>query len=155
MIWEELNPALIVTGLKAETSADVFREMGGRVTAEGYAKESYVQALNEREAEFPTGLDIDGIGVAIPHTSVEHVNKTTVSIGVLDHPVTFIEMGSDDDPVEVRLVFMLAVADPKKHMDELQRVLAIIQDKAVLEKLIACTDKQTIIDTIREKEDTL
>ena len=104
---------------------------------------------------FPTGLDIDGLGVAIPHTDVSHVNKAGIAIGVLKKPVTFIQMGSDDEEIGVKLVFMLAVTDPNAHIDELQRIIEIIQDKDVLEKLFTVTDKDTIIEVIKEKENLL
>ena len=157
MIWEALNPKLVYLDMEAKTYTDVFEQLGGAVVREGYAKDSYVQALSEREAEFPTGLDIDGFGVAIPHTAVEHVNKSGIAIARLKEPVTFIQMGSDDDPVEVKLVFMLAVIDPKQHIEELQRILGIITDKSVLIKLAGddVTDEQEIIDIIKEKESEL
>lgn len=34
-----------------------------------------MQALKDREAEFPTGINTGEKGVAIPHTDVSHVNK--------------------------------------------------------------------------------
>ena len=42
------------------------KNLGSVVIKEGYAKESYVDALIAREEEYPTGLDVDGMGVAIP-----------------------------------------------------------------------------------------
>ncbi len=155
MIWEELNTSLIIPSLEVENFKDVMTKLGGVLIEEGYAKESYVDALIAREKEFPTGLDIDGIGVAIPHTDVSHVNKAATAIAVLDKPVSFIQMGTDDEPVEVQLVFMLAVVDPKAHLDKLQRILAIIQDSEVLTKLLKVKDTDEIINIIKEKEKTL
>ncbi len=155
MIWEELNTSLIIPSLEVENFKDVMTKLGGVLIKEGYAKESYVDALIAREKEFPTGLDIDGIGVAIPHTDVSHVNKAATAIAVLDKPVSFIQMGTDDEPVEVQLVFMLAVVDPKAHLDKLQRILAIIQDSEVLTKLLKVKDTDEIINIIKEKEKTL
>ena len=130
-------------------------EESGKLIDEGYTKESYIDALLTREKDFPTGLDIDGLGVAIPHTDVSHVNKAGIAIGVLKKPVTFIQMGSDDEEIGVKLVFMLAVTDPNAHIDELQRIIEIIQDKDVLEKFFTVTDKDTIIEVIKEKENLL
>lgn len=156
MIWEELNPDLVFTDVDASSSDDVMHQIGGALIREGYTKESYTQALMERESEFPTGLDVDGYGVAIPHTNVAHVNKAGIAIAVLRNPVTFHVMGGDDDEtVEVSLVFMLAVVDPDKHIDELQQILAIIQDTSVLEKLKQAKNAEEIIKTIAEKEKTL
>ena len=43
MIWEELNQALIVTGMEASDYKDVMKNLGSVVIKEGYAKESYVE----------------------------------------------------------------------------------------------------------------
>ena len=155
MIWEELDKSVIVPDLEAKTWEDVMKNLGQKLIDAGYTKDSYIDALIAREKDFPTGLDIDGLGVAIPHTDVSHVNKAGIAIGVLKEPVTFIQMGTDDEEVGVKLIFMLAVTDPNAHIDELQRIIEIIQDKKVLEKLFTVTDKETIIEVIKEKENSL
>lgn len=155
MIWEELNKSLIMTNLEASGSEDIMEKIGGALIREGYAKETYIEALNKREKEFPTGLDVDGFGVAIPHTDVSHILKQGIAIGVLKNPVTFTQMGTDDEEVEVKLVFMLAVLDPNGHIDQLQQVLKIIQDKEVLNKITEAKKPEEIIDIIKEKEKTL
>ena len=156
MIWEKLQDSLIFTNEEAKTSADVFRIMGGELIRQGYAKESYIDALNAREAEYPTGLDIDGVGVALPHTDVSHTSRTAIAVATLKNPVVFHEMGGDEeDTVDVSVVFMLCVSDPGGHMDVLQRVVTVIQDKDVMEKLQKATDKEEIISIIRDKETVL
>ena len=155
MIWEALDSSLIAIGLEADDYKDVMKNLGSVLIKEGYAKESYVNALIAREDEFPTGLDVDGVGVAIPHTSVDHVNKVGIAIATLDKPVTFVQMGTDDETVGVQLVFMLAVVDPNAHIDQLQRIIEIIQDKAVLTSLMEAKKADEIIDIVREKEAAL
>ncbi len=155
MIWDGLKESLIVTGMEAESKEDVFRQLGGILTKEGYTKDSYADALIAREKEYPTGLAVSGYGVAIPHTDAGHVNKTAVAIAVLKKPVTFIQMGTDDEEVNVRLVFMLSIAEPNAHIDGLQKILAVIQDASVLEQLVNAADAQEIMKRINEKEKTL
>lgn len=155
MVWEELNESLVTTGVKANDYTDVMKSIGSMVINEGYAKDSYIDALIEREKEYPTGLDMDGVGVAIPHTAVEHVKKQGIAIAVLDKPVTFLQMGTDDETVEVQLIFMLAVVNANEHLDQLQTILSIIQDKTVLQKLMRTKDAKQIIEIIKEKENSL
>lgn len=155
MIWEDLKDSLIIPSLDVSTFEDVMKEVGGALIKEGYAKESYIEALIKREKEFPTGLDINGVGVAIPHTDVSHVNEAATAIAVLNKPVKFIQMGTDDEPVDVSLVFMLAVVNPSAHIDHLNRILSIIQDTEVLKQLLEVKDKQQIINIIKEKENLL
>lgn len=154
MVWEELREDLVFTDVEAKTTDDVFEQLGGALVKAGFGKETYVQALKDREEEFPTGLDINGFGVAIPHTPVEYVNSTATCIGVLKEPVTFLEMGSDEE-VPVRLVFMLCVTDPRAHIDQLKQIILIIQDQQTLNALSSTKDPARIIEIIKEKEQAI
>ncbi len=154
MVWEELEENLIFPSVKAKTSDEVLEILGGALIKKGYVKNSYIQALKEREVEFPTGLDINGIGIAIPHTSAEHVNNTATCIGILKNPVLFYEMGTDN-PVQVRIVFMLAVTDPHAHIDQLKQIILIIQDRNILHSLLGSNNPKEIIQTIKRKEQVL
>lgn len=155
MVWEELRKDLIFTDVEAKNTDDVFDQMGGALTKAGFGKEGYVQGLKDREAEYPTGLNIDGLGVAIPHTPVDYVNASATSIGILKNPVEFVEMGTDDDRVQVKIVFMLCVSDPNAHLEQLQRIIGIIQDKTVMQKLTEVKDPEEIIEIIKKKEEEL
>ena len=86
MIWKELKDTLIFLNLKAADNKEVLQIMGDAMIQEGYGEEGFTEALLEREKDYPTGLDVDGIGVAIPHTDAEHVKKEGISIAVLNQP---------------------------------------------------------------------
>lgn len=152
MIWENLESSRIYLNLEAKNTDEIFEKMGSPLVEQGYAKEDYVQALKEREAEFSTGIATP-IGVAIPHTSADHVNKTTFSIGVLKEPVSFVEMGTDDDKVNVEVVIMLTIAEAHGHIEMLQRVISIIQDQELVKRIKEAKDEQSIIELIKEKEE--
>lgn len=152
MVCEKLNPAITFPQLDVKDMADVMTQIGGVMTREGYGKDTYTTALIEREKEFPTALDVDGIGVAIPHTPAEHVLKNGIAVATLKKPVTFIAMGSDDEEVQVELIFMLAIAGGHGHIDELQELLGIIQDTDLLKKLKSAKTANEILTIISEKE---
>ena len=59
MIWEHLDKKLIKLHQEASSPGEVFEKLGECFIEEGYTKEDYVDALKEREAQFPTGLDIN------------------------------------------------------------------------------------------------
>lgn len=156
MIYEMLDRNMIFPDMYAKDMEDVMRQLGGALTEAGYAKDSYVDALIEREKEYPTGLNAEVFGVAIPHTPVEHILKTTIAIGVLHDPVEFVEMGSDDDKLAVSIIFMLCIAGKPgahDHIDELQAVLSIIQDPETLKKIKDAKDAEKIMNIIKNKED--
>lgn len=151
MVWEKLKAELIIPGLEAKNSDEIFEALGGELVKQGYCKESYVQALKDREAEFPTGINMGEKGVAIPHTDVSHVNKKGIAIATLKEPVSFVEMGTDDEFVNAQVIFMLAV-DEKGHLELLQEILGILQDQETLTKLIEAENAEKIIEIIKEKE---
>ncbi len=152
MVWEQLKEELIFPNLNVSNSKEVFEQVGGKFIQEGFCKDSYINALVNRESEFPTGIDVDGFGIAIPHTDVSHVNKAGIAIATLEKPVKFIQMGTDDEEVGAKVIFMLAVDDPKEHLGLLQSILAILQDKEVLNKLSNADKCSEIINIIKEKE---
>ncbi|MFT4297372.1 MAG: PTS sugar transporter subunit IIA [Micropruina sp.] len=115
-------------GLAVADRDELLQTLGGAVTAAGLAEPSYVAALQQREREFPTGLDLSG-GVAIPHTSADHVSGNTIAVASLAQPVTFREMGGDEDStVEVSTVFMLVFADAANHVPLLSHMIGKLQD---------------------------
>lgn len=155
MIWQELKNALIFFDLKENKAEDVLKTMGNAMILEGCAKPTYVRALIERERKFPTGLDIQGIGIAIPHTDACHVKQEGIALAVLKDPVAFYQMGEESTQVQVRLIFMLAVWKPNAHLKRLQNILDIIQDVTVLEQLLNAKESGEIIQIIKKKEETL
>lgn len=96
MVWEKLNTEMIKLNLEAKNTDQIFEKLGGEFVERGYCKESYVQALKDREAEFPTGITMASGGVAIPHTDASHVLKKGIAFATLKEPVQFVEMGTDD-----------------------------------------------------------
>lgn len=152
MIWENLNLELVFPELEVENSSEVMEKMGAAFIKECLCKESYIEALINREAEFPTGIDVDGFGIAIPHTDISHVNVAGIGVATIKNPVKFIQMGTDDEEVDVKVVVMLAIDDPNKHLTMLQNILAVLQDKNVLNALSKATKKEEIIEIIKNKE---
>lgn len=152
MVWEQLKENLIFPKLEVKDSSEIMEEMGSIFIKEGLCKESYINALINRELEFPTGIDVDGFGIAIPHTDVSHVNEAGIGIATLKKPVKFIQMGTDDEEVYTKVVVMLAVDDPQKHLSMLQNILGILQDKNVLFQLSSAKDKEDVIEIIKNKE---
>lgn len=153
MVWEELGEKRIFLNLKAEKKERVLQILGNAMIEEGYAEAGYIEALIEREQEFPTGLDIKGVGIAIPHTDADYVKKAGIVLAVLEKPVSFYRMGREEELIEVQLVFMLAIENPEAHLGYLQQILAVIRDTDVLKKLTEAKEKSEVIEIIKQKEE--
>ena len=104
------------------TCEQVERRIAGILTEQGYAKDTYAQAIVDREANFPTALDMSGLNVAIPHCDVANVD--------------WHKMDDPDDTCKVSVVVMLALTEAHAHLEMLQKVIAFVQDQELVAKVI-------------------
>lgn len=131
MVHEEL----VFPGLTASNYEEVIKLVGSKMCAKGFVKDSYVDAVLEREKVFPTGLQIGDFGIAIPHTDSKHVEKSMVGIATLKDAVIFQSMVDPSTEVAAKLVFLLAVKDPDGQMEMLKQLMSIFQNIILLEAL--------------------
>jgi PTS system galactitol-specific IIA component len=123
---------LILPNLKARDRTEVIKSLGGLLHARGHVRDTFVDAVLEREDEFATGLPTPEIHVAIPHADIEHVIQPAIAIAVLANPVEFVEMGNPDSTVDVQLVCMLAVTESETLVSLLKSLVGIFQDPQLL-----------------------
>ena len=75
-----------------KTKEEALSYLTDKLISKGIVKESYKQAIIDREHVFPTGLQFESYGIAIPHTDVEHVNKEQIALMTLKEPVSFYQI---------------------------------------------------------------
>src|SRR5690554_2839083 len=102
---------LVLVKQEGETKEDILRRLADLLEENGYVKESYYDALLEREAKFPTGIITNTTGVAIPHTDIEHVNQPAIAVATLKTPVLFNRMDDFEEVTPVNIIIMLAIKD--------------------------------------------
>lgn len=142
------NEELILLELKATDWEEALNKMSENLFEQKIVKESFKNAVVNREKEFSTGLQSSKIGVAIPHTDAEHVNVQAISVAVLDKPVSFVHMGTADLSVEVEVIFMLAIKEPEGQLLLLQKLMDVFQKEEVLEKIRQSKDKKEILEIV-------
>lgn len=140
----------IVVNMEAGDRVEVIRRLGGLLFQHGYVKETYVQAVLDREVVFPTGLQTHLLGMAIPHTDTEHVIKPALAIATLTNPVIFQAMGSPETEIPVTIVMMLAISDPKAVIPVLRSVLFILEKSEALKALTQATSELEIKEVMQE-----
>jgi PTS system galactitol-specific IIA component len=141
----------LVTFVDADSRKEAESAMADVLIAQGYAKPSYKQAILDREVNFPTGLYVGEYNAAIPHCDPENVNEGAMCVGVMKHPVTWGRMEDKNDTCEVSLVVMLAITDPKEHLEMLRKVIGLIQDQELVGRVVSSTDAAEVYDLVAEK----
>ena len=147
-----IDEKLVKIKSKAKTNFEILDELADLLYENGYVKDSFKQAVKDREKSFPTGLLVeDNFGIAIPHADREHVNKLGMAVATLENPVDFIQMGGEaGDIVPVTLVCMLSIDNPKKHMDTLAKLMELFSDHDKLEEIKKCDTKEKIMELLSE-----
>ncbi|MGL4607625.1 MAG: PTS sugar transporter subunit IIA [Eubacteriaceae bacterium] len=116
---------------------------------QNFVKKDFVEAVLEREKNFPTGLPTS-IGVALPHTDANYVEKEGISIITLKEPVVFAGMGNPSEKVWVEIIFLLAISNPEKQLGVLQTIITIIQNEKVLQKIKSAKEPKNIYNLINQ-----
>ena len=130
------------------TCEDVERRVAGILTEQGYAKDSYAQAIVDREANFPTALDMTGLNVAIPHCDVANVNKAAFCMAVLKNPVDWHKMDEPDETCKVSIVVMLALTEAHAHLEMLQKVIGFVQNQELVAKVLEAVTPEEAFELV-------
>lgn len=146
-IVQLLQPESVLLNCEFATAEEVITAIGNKLYDSGFVKESFVNAAIEREKKLPTGLPLGGgINAAIPHTEIEHVIKPALGMATLINEVNFRNMVSPDELVPVRLVFLLALEQPKAQIEMLQEVAGVLQNPDLVSDLLKLNSYKEVIE---------
>ena len=146
-----LEPNNVLLNINAESAVEVITKLGNELFKTGYVKETFVGAAITREKKMPTGLPLlGGINAAIPHTDIEHVLKPGLAIATLKNDVIFQNMAIPEEKVAVRLVFLLALEQPKTQIEMLQEIAKVLQNPDVINKIINAKNYNEVIKALEE-----
>ena len=145
-----LHEDLILLNYEAESKEELLQKLSKILKDKGYVKDSFTEGVLQREIIYPTGLNTNGVKVAIPHTDPIHVEKPAILVALLKNPVSFKEMGSGVNDVEAKLIFMLAVKDPSCQVETLSKLMSIFSDKDKLISIYNSTTTKEVIDKLSE-----
>ena len=126
-----IKPNSIFVDVVVDSKKNLFKKVSSIASGNDNEKSSIiVEKLNERERLGSTGV---GNGVAIPHSKVSWIQKTTVLFLKLKSTINF----SSADNKEVDLVFVILA--PKncqsEHLLVLSSISSFLRDKKVVKKL--------------------
>ena len=143
-----LDKELCLFQLEVKDQKELFQVMSEQLKNAGCVKDSFLEGITNREQEFPTGLEVNQIGFAIPHTDSAHVNSSQICFASLKEPLVFSDMTDKSHEIPVRLVFMLAMSQPHEQIDTLQNLVSLFQNEEKVNELLACNTKEAFIELV-------
>ncbi|WP_164217759.1 PTS sugar transporter subunit IIA [Virgibacillus sp. YIM 98842] len=127
----------------AKDQNEIFNRIGKILYEKGIVNDKFIDALIEREKNYPTGLDLKPVSVdlpnaAIPHTETEYCHRKHVVFVKLEKPVLFKNMIAPDQELEVTYLFFIINNEKDSQtniLSELMGFLTAAENVNKLEKL--------------------
>lgn len=135
-----LDPSRIRLAGSATTRDDAIREAGALLVDSGAVTQAYADAMFDREAAVSTYM---GNYLAIPHGTNEAKD------GIVSSALSFVRYDSEIDWNGNPVRFVVGIAGKgDEHLGILSGVAIAFSDDATVEKLLAATTPQQIVDLI-------
>ena len=144
------RPELVFFDFEATDEWDFFKKMSDTLKEKGYVRDSWHDAICAREKSFPTGLQFEKIGIAIPHVDPENIVKPYIAIIKPKAPIDFAPMADMvDHPVHTELIINLGLlAHAEDQVAVLQAMMGIFMDEEATAEIMAQDTPEGIIDAI-------
>lgn len=145
-----VSKELISLDFEAIDKVDLISKMSNYANEKGYVKDTFKEAILKRESVYPTGLRGENLTIAIPHTDAVHVNKPGIYFARLKDTVQFKEMGLGVNDIDVKLVFMLFINDPKGQISMLSNLMGLFAQQDKIDVLLNSTNTDEVYETLVE-----
>ncbi len=133
----------IFPNIKVTTQDDMFDFLFTTLKNKDYVHPAYLEKIKEREQNFPTGLQLSQIGIAIPHADAEYTKNNTFVVMTSENGIPFKNM-EDASPVLVKVIIAIVFSDKDKHMENLQLLSDILQNEPLLIEVSKCKNADDI-----------
>lgn len=141
-----LFPEDILLNIDAESCQEVLHLVSTHLFGEGKVKQSYEEHLIDREREYPTGLALGDINVAIPHTDYQYANTTQLLVATLKKPVEWHNMEDSDESIPVSVVVLSVFDKPEHQLEALQKIMGILQNQELVAQIADADSAQQVIE---------
>lgn len=110
-------------------------------------EETYLKSVIEREKEYPTGLELANVSVAIPHTSIDHIKNPFIYFNrLMNKKIEFIQMGTDDVIVKPDYILMLGIKEPREQVNLLAEIMNLFNQEEFLTTIRNAKSKKEIME---------
>lgn len=144
------NGQIVLLKNAAQTKEEIIRLLSEELYQKGYVTSDFATAVLSRETVYPTGLDINGLGVAIPHTDADKVQSPQLAFATLKEPVAFQNMVDISQTINVSMVFLLAIKKSDEQVFMLQKLIEIFQNQELMDQLQKVEQEKEFIRIIRQ-----
>ncbi|KMY49736.1 PTS sugar transporter subunit IIA [Peribacillus loiseleuriae] len=145
MLKQFVHDNLVFLDKEYKDFEDVLSHVMKTLINENYAEKDFEEALLIREKEFPTGLQLDGYAVAIPHGGSQYVKQDFISMVTLKNPIFMNRMDNPEESLAIDILFIIGFGKSDTHLQCLKQLMGLIQDPKVIEDLRKGTSIMSVL----------
>lgn len=140
-----LKEKMIWLDNRCRNTIELFQMVSDQALQLDLVTTSFLSKINERESCFPTGIQLNGYGIAIPHTDPDCIKEQFIGIIIPQKTISFKSMENEKQVVNVDLIFILGLNQPHCQLTVLQQIMRIIQNKNYVNQLVKAKNYNEII----------
>ncbi|HII0362878.1 PTS sugar transporter subunit IIA [Klebsiella pneumoniae] len=103
----------------------LFNYVSKLLLSKNYVEPSYPEALIAREENHPTAMQLERMGVAIPHVDVEHVREEKLVVVTCPEGIVFNQAEDPDCTMKVNVIFFLLLKEKDAHLEFLMKLISL------------------------------
>lgn len=152
MLEEYVHSDVVFLNLKVVDRPMLFNWLADSLFSNGYVTDGFKDFLNKREDNYPTGLQLEGYQVAIPHGDPQYIKKPFVAVVTLNHPINMHLMENADQIILVDTFFVLGLSSGAGHIQLLQAMMQLIQNREFMKQIHTAKTISDIMQAIHDVE---
>lgn len=139
----------------ASSKEDLFKELYDKLKADDLVNDKFLQMVEEREKNYPTGMDMSLVSenlpnIAIPHTEAEACKVTRVIPVKLNNKISFNNMIDPEKELDVSFIFMILNSEGGMQTDVLAKIMDFVTKTEDIENLFGLDSEDKIYEFIEK-----
>ena len=128
----------------------LFGEVGNLLYRHGFVESTYLSALISREENNPTAMQLERIGVAIPHVDVEHIKEEKLVVVTCPEGIEFKQAEDPDEVMSVQVIFFLLLKEKDAHIDFLMKMIGLFIQTDKMDAILKASSP-SVVKTLLEE----
>jgi mannitol/fructose-specific phosphotransferase system IIA component (Ntr-type) len=126
----------------------LFSEVNALLQAKGIVEPTYLKALLAREENHPTAMQLEKMGVAIPHVDVEHVSQEKLVIVTCPEGIEFKQAEDPDLTIKVNIIFFLLLKEKDAHIEFLMKLIGLFRQTEKMDFILSSNSTSEVIEML-------
>lgn len=140
---------LVFYNLPLFSQSEIFDFMADQLEKKDYVMGDFRSAIKKREKEYPTGLKLNDMNIAIVHTEASYSKTEKLVVIKPEKPVTFKNI-EDLQPIKVDLIFGLILNNSEGHLEILQRISQMLQEESVIKSILKIASQSELTSFMKQ-----